>query len=236
MLVSSHRPQHRIGQPSFTPHSLEEEPVRVIAIVTEGSKEELQYLQAFYVRLEEQSDKHVSVHFLNELILEERLATEERASHPLRRLELMKDFLSIHNPDYRHYPDEAWIVCDRDMQSFRVEEYEEVYGYCFLHSIGMIVSNPAFQVWLLFHYDRWLPDCLYEDGLSSKGILTRIERRLKKKMPKYKHGTLEFSCLATRVQKVMLNSSYYPTNIADLKKEIGTNFSDLVQSLVDCYQ
>lgn len=236
MVKSSHRPQNKLGQLSFTPHSQDEEIVRVIAIVTEGSKEEIQYLKGVYEQLKSKSNKHIKVYFLNELINSECLIFEERASHPLRRLELMKNYLSMHNPDYHHYPDEAWIVCDRDSKSFREQEYEEVASYCKASSIGMIVSNPAFQVWLLFHYDSWLSDRLYEDGLSSKVILRRIERRLKKVLPRYKHGSLEFACFATCVDKAIKNSSQYPMSIDRLKTDIGTNFAKLVQSLQNSYQ
>ena len=74
MLLSTHRPQNRIGEVSFRPHSREEELVRLIAIVTEGSKEELVYLKSYIETLEKRYNKHVQIHFINDFIRKHSIA------------------------------------------------------------------------------------------------------------------------------------------------------------------
>lgn len=235
MLLSAHRPQNRIGEVSFRPHSREEELVRLIAIVTEGSKEELVYLKSYIETLEKRYNKHVQIHFINDFIHPDIWDSEQKASHPLRRLELLKEYLFRVNPDFQQYPDESWLVCDRDDQSFKEEQYDEIAMYCTTHQIRLAISNPAFQLWLLFHFDSWLREDIFEDELNSPQRLEKIERRLKQILPYYHHGNLVFGNYANRIKQAIQNSCKYCTNINQLKTEIGTNFSLLIRSIEKCY-
>ncbi len=235
MLLSAHRPQHQKGVVSFQVHSREEESIYLIAIVTEGSREELTYLRSLQECWEVQYGKKIVIHYLNDLIAPEIYQVEEQASHPLRRLNLMKEYLSLHNPDFQRYPDEAWLVCDRDDQSFKSEQYDELEQYCSSHAIQLVVSNPAFQLWLLFHHDSWLRESLFEDGLTSPQRLSIIERRLKCIYPYYHHGSLNFNHFAPKIDKAEQNSSAYCVNIKELKQDVGTNFAKLVVSLRNRY-
>ena len=236
MLLSAHRPENHKGVVPFQIHSKEEESVCLIAIVTEGSQEELCYLHSLQKRFEAQYGKKLIIHYLNDLIDTAICKVETQASHPLRRLKLMDEYISLHNPDFKRYPDEAWIVCDRDDQSFKSDQYDEVMRYCSSHSVRFVVSNPSFQLWLLFHHDSWLRETLYEDGLTSPERLSLIERRLKCIYPFYRHGSLNFSHFASLVEDAVLHSSAYCADIKKLKFEVGTNFAQLVVSLKNRYE
>ncbi len=230
-MLLSKRPITQIGKTEIPPQSLKEEPLRFIAIVTEGSVEELVYLKGFEMELRRKSGNNVTIYFLNDYIREEILAKEEKASHPKRRLMLMKELLSQKNPDFTQYPDEAWLVCDRDEQSFSESQYNDVLKECKDYNINLIISNPAFQIWLLFHFDAWLREYFYEDGLVGTDKLKLIEKRLKRVLPYYKHGAMNFTLFAQKVGNAMVNSRKYCVNCVELRDEIGTNFADLLQSL-----
>lgn len=229
------RPKTHIGQPSIIPESKEEEPLRLIVIVTEGSVEELKYLKAFNNNLELKNGKKGNIIFLNDHINEDILVTEEKASHPKRRLILMKELLSLKNLEYSQYPDEAWLVCDRDEQSFSSVQYDEVLKECEMLRINLVISNPAFQLWLLFHFDAWLREFLYEDGLSNVQRLALIEKRLKCILPNYRHGDLCVSHFIHLVDLAVENSRNYCMDLLKLKNETGTNFAEIINSLYRCY-
>ncbi len=223
------RPQTNVNKASYTNDSFEEKSIFIISIVTEGSKEEQEYIKGYYNYLYPQGKDNINIEWINEHIIDKK--KEEKASHPLRRLELMKERLSRKNPHYKEYPDEAWLVCDRDDGSFTEEQYDKLLNECKDAKIQIIMSNPAFQVWLLLHYDRWLSDRIFEDGLSSSNILKIIECRLKHHINGYSHGKIDISRFSQKVDVALTNSTRYCSDIEKLKKEIGTNFSLLINSI-----
>lgn len=230
-MLLQNRPQNRINIPAFVPQSEEELPVFLIAIVTEGSIEELNYIKGFECKQRSIKMCNMRILFLNDHINDEIWETEEKASHPKRRLELMKELLLQKNPTFQQYPDEAWMICDRDKGSFSDMQYDELIQECGKWKIRLVISNPAFQIWLLFHFDTWLREHCYEDGLKVNQLLTLIEKRLKKCAKGYKHGNLDFAVFSSHVDDAINNSRLFCTDLLLLKEEIGTNFSDLISSL-----
>lgn len=226
------RPQTDVNKTSFQANSTDEGGVFIISIVTEGSKEEEAYLRGAQDYLTKRKSQKVIIQFINNDIVDKE--KETRASHPMRRLELMIERVEKTNPYYKDYPDEFWLVCDRDDGSFSAEQYIEVLKICEAYKIKLVISNPAFQLWLLFHFDSWLREGIFEDGLRQSEILGLIEKRLKKCLRNkggYKHGTLVFSPFGSRIESAISNSKRYCTDIEKLKTELGTNFSELIESI-----
>lgn len=223
------RPQTQIGKTEYIPNSINEKSIYVIAIVTEGSVEELKYIKGF-ARDIEKSPK-LNIIYLNDLINDNIKSKLQHASHPKQRLKLMKEVLSMKNPDFEKRPNEAWMICDRDTKSFKEEEYDDICKQCSSTGINLVISNPAFQLWLLFHFDSWLREYLYEDNLSSKEVISIIEHRLRQKLKGYQHGNINFAKYGNRVQRAIINSRNYCTDIFKLKYEFGTNMADLIDIL-----
>ncbi|RGQ92932.1 RloB domain-containing protein [Bacteroides fragilis] len=224
------RPQTNVNKTSYISDSIDERSVFIISIVTEGSKEEQIYIKGYYDLLRHQGMNNMNIEWINEDIIDKK--KEEKASHPLRRLELMKERLSRINPYYKDYPDEAWLVCDRDDYSFSQKQYDTLLEECKRENIQVVISNPAFQLWLLLHFDSWLSDRIFEDDLSSKDILKIIEHQLKRRVIGYSHGKLNMIRFISKIQIAQQNSKKYCTNIQDLKQEIGTNFGLLIDSII----
>lgn len=230
-MLLQNRPQNKINVPAFIPHSEDELSVFMIAIVTEGSVEELEYIKGFEQKLRSMNICNMHILYINDCISDMIWRTEERASHPKRRLELMKELLLLKNPDFQHYPDEAWMICDRDQGSFSEMQYEELIQECDKLKIRLVISNPAFQIWLLFHFESWLREHCFEDELTPNKLLNLIEKRLGKCIGGYKHGNLDFALYTSYVDNAVNNSRLFCTDLLLLKDEIGTNFADLVDSL-----
>lgn len=85
--------------------------------------------------------------------------------------------------------DERWIVVDLD--SWSDEELKDVFDLCKVQGIGMAVSNPQFELWLLLHFENGngantKKKCLdrlnkYIPGFSKKK--NKIPRRMMELVP-----------------------------------------------------
>lgn len=223
------RPIISINTPAYQEESIEERGVFIISIVTEGSKEEQLYIKGCHSNIIKNRSPEINIEWINSHIVDK--DREEKASHPLRRLELMKERLSRRNPYYKDYPDEAWLICDRDDGSFSAEQYNRLLAECQTDSIKLVVSNPAFQIWLLLHYNQWLSDRIFEDGLSSRQMLDIIEKRLKLCVEGYRHGSLNIQQFINRIENAKSNSRIYCTTVEKLKDNVGTNFAVLIDAI-----
>ncbi|GGU37233.1 hypothetical protein GCM10010178_31790 [Lentzea flava] len=85
--------------------------------------------------------------------------------------------------------DEYWCVVDVD--DFDIDE---AVAEAESTGISLAVSNPCFEVWLILHF----ADCTA--GIS--GPKAAVER-LRKYLPKYAKGALDFTVLAERVDRAV---------------------------------
>lgn len=220
------------GVPGYKPESEEVGSVFSIAIVTEGSKEELIYLRHIKALCEERGSSvaHTKIDFVNDEYASPKAAVSE--SNPMHRLNALLEHLGVTNPDFKEFKtDEAWLVCDRDDGSFTEAQYDDVLRLCEQHDIRWVVSNPAFQLWLLFHFTDTLDGLALEECQTSVDRRVRIEGELKKYVDDYKHGTLNVFDFEDCIEDAVVNSRKYCTELAQLKHDVGTNFADLIDSL-----
>lgn len=220
------------GVPGYQPESEEAGSVFSIAIVTEGSKEELIYLRHIKALCEKcgSSATHTKIDFVNDEYASPKKAMSE--SNPIHRLSALLEHLGVTNPDFKEFKtDEAWLVCDRDDASFTEKQYDEVLESCRKNNVRWVISNPAFQLWLLFHFTDSLDGLSLEECKTSVDRLTRVEVELKKYVEDYKHGTLNVFEYEEGIENAVVNSRKYCTDLSQLKYDVGTNFADLIESL-----
>lgn len=220
------------GVPGYKPESVEAGSVFSIAIVTEGCKEELIYLRHIKALCEKRgsSATHTKINFVNDEYVSPKAAESE--SNPLHRLNALLEHLGVTNPDFKEFrTDEAWLVCDRDDGSFTEAQYDDVLKLCGQHHIRWVVSNPAFQLWLLFHFTDALVNLGLEECRTSVDRKVRIEAELKKYVDDYRHGTLNVFEYEENIEDAVVNSRKFCTDLSRLKYDVGTNFADLVDSL-----
>ena len=137
------------------------------------------------------------------------------------------------NPEYWVYKDNPWLICDRDKQSFKEKQYDEVLAMCEVNHVELIVSNPAFQLWLLLHFRSDISDLELDANEKSKISISKIEgvMRAEKLVPGYKHGTLNFEQFKNNIDDAIRNSCQFPKDPRVLKNAIGTNF-DVIVNLI----
>lgn len=221
------RPVTEIGNRNYVSQSEELGKYFTIAIITEGCKEEIIYLKHIRKLYQESSDKNVTVAFVNDEYIKEKVAISE--SHPLKRLEAMKE--RIKNSQLP--ADENWLVCDRDSDSFTNTQYDDICKECANNGIHLVVSNPAFQLWLLFHFISSLDELALDKHKKCKAKIKKIEKELKKHVEHYEHGTLNMYDFDDYINDAIKHSSPYSLDLSQLKNKTGTNFGELINSLKD---
>jgi len=130
---------------------------KMFVIATEGAKTEPEYFSIL-----QQIVGNVTVKCL----------TRDNKSAPRTVLNRMKEYL--HDESLRD-EDEAWLVVDRD--NWKNGQLAQLYNWSKEHNnYGLAVSNPNFELWLLFHFDE------------ASGITTaqKCSTRLKRYLSDYK--------------------------------------------------
>ena len=198
-----------------------------IAIIAEG-KEECIYLDYIKAVVNEVASVKLNIEILNKRYSEEKVALSE--SHPMKRLEALIEWSdTIHELSLAD--DEEWIVCDRDNGSFTDAQYDELLEKAKKLGVHVIVSNPAFQLWLLFHFTKDITTLQLDDYPKSKDRLKKVESELRKYVHSYKHGFLEMDSFSGHIRDAIDNSLSTSQDLKELKQSSGTNFRNLLCSI-----
>lgn len=200
-----------------------------VSIVTEGVKEEIIYLDYVSKLVKECDGVNFKIVLLNKLYKDTSLSISD--SHPKKRLEILKEWKEWVQKHYDAGKDEDWIVCDRDDRSFKEEQFDELCAEAINTHFNIVISNPAFQIWLLFHFVADIKYLKLDQIEHSKQRLALVEKELKQYVKGYKHGSLNMAYFATHIREAINNTQSCPHEIAELKNNSGTNFSDLLISI-----
>lgn len=195
----------------------------LLIYITEGEQEEIQYLKGLEQYLRERNRLSKFVICVNEKIDKSLVS----CSHPLKRMDALVNYLNLNYP-VKPQNMSSYIICDLDAGSFKPSEQVELIILCQKNNINIILSNPAFQLWLVFHFYTWLREGIYDDCFNCKKQIEFLERMLKRRLRGYKHGSLDFSRFANIIGNAIVNSNSYPTTINDIRADFGTNFMDIV--------
>lgn len=216
------------GVSAFKSNSTPTVSLFLIVVITEGIKEEVIYLNKVKQICEKNRVTDFKIVILNDYYDSE---TKARAqSHPLKRLDALEEWRNKYK-DTLSKGDEEWLICDRDNPSFKKEQYEKVLQRTSKESIHFIVSNPAFQIWLLMHFTADISSLDLDSYEKSKKRLDIVEKELKKYVAGYKHGSLSMIHFVAHIRDAINNSKNNPTASKDLEYLSGSNFGDLLESI-----
>lgn len=194
-----------------------------VAVAAEG-QEEVIYLGEIEKILKLHSKK------LRMIILNNHYRSLKKAiakSHPNHRYEILEEWRAFYMQQYAiSSRDEEWLICDRDNESFTEEQYNK---YVELDNnnanFHFIVSNPAFQLWLLLHYTQSIPVDKLESKPTCRKRIQYIERILRKHILVYKHGKLDWDKYKSNIRDAINNSQQYAgLSTRDLRDTIGSHF------------
>lgn len=195
----------------------------ILVYITEGEKEEIQYLKGLELYLKERDRLSKSIVCVNEKIDKSIVS----CSHPLKRMDALLNYLNLNYP-VKPQGIHSFIICDLDSGSFKSSEQAKLISLCQNNNINIILSNPAFQLWLVFHFYTWLREGIYDDSFNCKKQIQFLERMLKRRLKGYEHGKLDFSRFPNRIGNAIINSNTYQTTVNDIRADFGTNFMDIV--------
>lgn len=146
------------------------------------------------------------------------------------------DFLEIgekKNFSYEKGFDKISIIVDRDEQSFKEKQYDDVINKCAENDFVLYVSNPCFEFWLLLHFDE-VKD-LDIDKIKKNPKKNKHKRycevELKKCLKKYKKSNYDADKLVKNVDTAISNEKRYCEDIEKLKNEVGCNIGLLIEDM-----
>ena len=203
-----------------------------IIIATEGSNEEIEYVKYVKSLMKAKSSESFEIVILNEFVTDDKVRIG--ASNPRQRLDMMLDWkhrqLSILGTDV---VDEDWLICDRDDASFTEQQYDQVLQISQHNNIRVIVSNPAFQLWLLFHFVDSIDGLNLDSLTTSRERLNIVESELIAHVSDYVHGTIDMTKFCDFINDAINNSRKYSLDPTELKTKCGSNFADLLIDIQD---
>lgn len=201
-----------------------------IAIITEGRQEEIQYLKGINGVIQNIEEVPFKLVYINELIKE--AIIKDTYSNPIQRMKVLIGWRQDCVDKYGINPnDEDWLICDRDNSSFSGDQYDKLLATAKRDNFKVIVSNPAFQIWLLFHFVSDISPLNLNSMDKSSDRIAVVENELRKYVPDYVHGSLNMSSFGERINNAVENSKKYPADLVTLKDMSGTNFYELIERL-----
>lgn len=124
-------------------------------------------------------------------------------------------------------------MVDRDANSFTVSQFETALKLCLEKNYKLYVSNPCFELWLLFHFSDL--DGLDLDAIKEnlkQGRRTYTESLLKERLGgSYSKRRLDFNKFKDKVFLAISNSRKHPTALPLLRDNVGSNIGLLISEM-----
>lgn len=219
------------GVTSYESNKEEMATMFVFSVIAEGYREEPKYLNAIKTICTDIDNLNVVIYIINRQY--QRQVDSAGHSSPLKRLEALLEWKEKH-PSIEGYEnkDEYWLICDRDDGSFTDTKFDEAVTLCQQNGINFIISNPAFQLWLLLHFTDNLAQFRLEQYSTSNECLDKgVIPAIKMFVPHYSHGNLVFKHFKEHLHDALVNCKPYSHEVQVLKSTIGTNFNLLLERL-----
>lgn len=153
--------------------------------------------------------------------------------------ELKSQFESLLSiSEYNEGFDEISIVIDRDRQSFKENQYDEVLKIVEENNFYLYVTNPNFELFLLLHLKN-LDKCDQEEYLKNAKVTRKkkmLEVELNEECEKldanYKKNRYDPLIFIERLEKGKLNAQSFAIDNKALKYNFGTSVFNLIDKLV----
>lgn len=169
---------------------------------------------------------------ISSLICEKGLVSDEKISFfKEAEEECMKYFKAKNIPDFDlksylielYEGDEVCMVVYRDDGTISPQVYSELIEKCNKEKFRLFVTNPKFELWIMFHFDeieRLIPD------LKDKTKCVRIlDDEIRRRHITKQH---DFHALVYHIGTAMNISKAFSSDLKDLKSEVGTNLPQLI--------
>ncbi|TFE23996.1 RloB family protein [Cohnella luojiensis] len=149
------------------------------------------------------------------------------------KLKTLKDLL-----DFDENYDSVCIIIDRDQQSFKEGQYDEVIKICHENNYKLGITNPSFEFWLLLH----TTDCSEFNAaelLKNKRISRNrryVETLLVDKLGSYRKNNIQFDIFKPNIMIAIERAKLHCEDPATLKNNLGSSVGNLINNLLNTYK
>lgn len=213
------------GSNPFTRISETKEPKQVFLLACEGRHTERKY----FLGIQENKAKLQILEYIEIEIFEK---SNPDMSNPLKIFEEL--IAKIESKGIE--ANEVCLIVDRDSDSFKEEQYIKVVDGCKKSNFHLYLSNPNFELWLLFHFIDELSLEEEDKFLSQKGeVAKKLQNHLKTNelsRAKTFNKKILFEHYMDRIDNAIRVAKKYEDDIEKLKDKLGTNVYQLVEKLI----
>jgi len=129
------------------------------------------------------------------------------------------------------------IIVDRDKQSFKEIQFDQVMTLCKENNFKIFITNPCFEFWLLLHFDavkEYANEKLLENPKKTKSAKKRfLEEELSVLLGGYNKNKLDFAKFKDKIPIAIANERYYCEDLEKLKTNLGSNLGFLFESILN---
>lgn len=133
------------------------------------------------------------------------------------------------------------LIVDRDCKSFTSEQYSAVRRMCDESNVSLYVTTPAFEFWLILHFDecrKYDENVLNNIFKNEKNSVNEKERRYCECLlmdllgGEYSKTDIQFeSRFCDRIDNAIENVESFKTDLQTLEGKIGSNLGDLIKRI-----
>jgi hypothetical protein len=204
------------------------EPRHKYFIASDGKKTEYAYFKGLI-----EARKELRINPLIEVLPVSH--SSDTKTHPMYIVEETRKCIDESNVFFTE-TDFVCVIFDRDAHSFTEEQFDTVLKECQKYDYRMFISNPCFELWLLFHFSD-VSSYNVQQLLANKkeGNRTAVEIILKDDFlgGSYNKVRLQFKThYQPRVALAIENAKRYAQRLEDLKTQLGSNVGVLVEELL----
>lgn len=177
------------------------------------------------------------VNFSNEELKEISERLNEYLIANLVNINNLEDFIESQFESFDKEFDEVCLIFDRDKKSFSELQFEQLVALCKENGYKLYITNPCFEFWLLMHFDTVFEldrDKLNQnDKINVNGeLINYTELKLREIIPEFKKNNICFDQFKDNLNKAIINSKHFETNLEELKNTIGTNLGFLFEEFI----
>ena len=125
------------------------EPYKKFFFICEGANTEV-----FYFKRLIDLRKQLGIHALIDLCLLEKTEKDKDISHSKRLLEFAQEQKKNDEISFDEERDQMILVIDADIYEKKPQEYEQLLAKAEIYHDTLAVTNPAFELFLLLHYEN----------------------------------------------------------------------------------
>ncbi len=199
---------------------------KVFYLACEGKKTEIYYFKMI-------ENKKQELKISNNIKIEPYF---QEHNNPVALLEYLKNKKKNNDLD----DDEFFLVIDRDSKNFTEEQFEKVITECPNEKIGVALTNPCFELWLLLHFKKIKKKDAHtlSNGDCGEILKEELVKELQKLNPKIKTYSKDgikalFPYFQGNIKNAIENAGLLENNNEKLKENVGTSAGLLMEKIIN---